>query len=120
MTCEAAAPVQAAMVQVIWKRFTVDQPPNEGDPLHRACWDRQPAAVRAALAAGADPNGRSSSGSPPLLTLCLERKVPRREPDAAVVSIALQLLAAGADVNGGDERGCCPPPSMVSRRWQAV
>ena len=104
------------MVQVIWKRFSVDQPPNEGDPLHRACWNRQPAAVRAALAAGADPNGRSATGSPPLLTLCLASKVARREADPAVVSIAMQLLAAGADVNGGDERGCphfppCIPPS---------
>ena len=58
-----------------WKRFNMDQPPSEAEPLHWACWNRQPAAVRAALAAGADPNGRSATGSPPLLTLTLGSKV---------------------------------------------
>ncbi len=146
-----------------WKRFSIDQPPSEAEALHWACWNRQPAAVRAALAGGADPNGRSSTGSPPLLTLtlatkvrgfrigcspvcmlavytrrvgygsrrglercmlghrqhdaqrsptpadgslaCCIQQVARREPEPVVVSIVLQLLAAGADVNGGDRRG---------------
>jgi len=53
--------------QFSWKRFSIDQPPSQAESLHWACWNRQPAAVRTALAAGADPNSRSSTGSPPLL-----------------------------------------------------
>ena len=70
--------------QFSWKRFSIDQPPAEAESLHWACWNRQPAAVRAALAAGADPNERSATGSPPLLTLTLASKVTGRRASGTV------------------------------------
>ena len=75
--------------QFSWKRFSIDQPPSEAESLHWACWNRQPAAVRAALIAGADPNGRSLTGSLPLLTLTLGSKVSR--PAAAVALCACKF-----------------------------
>jgi hypothetical protein len=64
-------------------------------PLHEAVWSGDVERVARLLDAGADPNGRTTEGSTPLMVAAqLDR-----------ATLAAALLDAGADVNAQDKRG---------------
>ena len=132
VTAVAAGSVEVAVL-LISRGAGPDMPPNEGGItlLHMAAGSNDPRIASALVAAGLDPNARTSKGSTPLHMAA--RKAAHEtaallldagaEPDARddiqrtplhyaacqrTPETGRLLIERGADVNAGDERGLTP------------
>lgn len=83
--------------------------------LHRAAETGQPDAVRQALAAGADVNGRNRDGRTALL-----EAVQRSDGSPQYTEIVKLLLAHGADPNLADRAGVTPLQHARQRGYTAM